>query len=60
MTKKSIGILRSRKTIGFLWMLAGVLMMVPSVLSDGHKTSVGVGLMFLIFGIVFLSREPKS
>ena len=60
MIKKAIGILQSRKVVGFLWLLAGVLMMVPSVLSDGHETNVGVGVMFLIFGIVFLSREPKS
>ena len=60
MIKKSIGILQSRKVVGFLWLLAGVLMMIPSVLSDGHETSVGVGMMFLIFGIVTLSRERKS
>ena len=60
MIKKSIGILRSRKVVGVLWLLAGVLMMVPSMLSDGHETSVGVGVMFLIFGIVVLSREPRS
>ena len=59
MIKKTTGILQSRKVVGFLWLLAGVLMMVPSMLSDGHKTNVGVGVMFLIFGIVFLSREPK-
>jgi hypothetical protein len=41
-------------------MAAGVLMMVPSVLSDGHETSVGVGMMFLVLGIVTLSRERKS
>jgi hypothetical protein len=41
-------------------LLAGVLMMLPSVLSDGHETSVGVGVMFLIFGIVFPSRERES
>jgi len=60
MIKKAIGILQSRKVVGFLWLLAGVLMMVPSVLSDGHETNVGVGVIFLIFGIAFLSREPKS
>ena len=59
MIKKSIGVLRSRKVVGYLWLLAGVLMMIPSVLSDGHETNVGVGVMFLIFGIVSLSREHK-
>jgi len=57
MIKKSIGVLKSRKAVGYLWLLAGVLMLIPSVLSDGHETSIGVGLMFLIIGIVFLSRE---
>ena len=60
MIKKSIGVLRSRKVVGYLWLLAGVLMMIPSVVSDGHETSVGVGMMFLILGIVSLSRENKS
>ena len=60
MIKNSIGILQSRKVVGFLWLLAGVLMMIPSVLSDGHETSVGVGVMFLIFGIVSPSRGQKS
>jgi hypothetical protein len=60
MIKKSIGFLQSRKVVGFLWLLAGVLMMIPSMLSDGHETSVGVGMMFLILGIVTLSRERRS
>ena len=60
MIKKSIGVLQSRKGVGFLWLLAGVLMMIPSMLSDGHETSVGVGVMFLIFGIVYLSGERNS
>jgi hypothetical protein len=60
MIKKSIRVLQSKRAVGFLWLLAGVLMMLPSVLSDGHETSVGVGVMFLIFGIICLSRERKS
>ncbi len=60
MIKKSVSILQSSKVIGFLWLLAGVLMMIPSMLFDGHETNVGVGMMFLILGIVFLSRKPKS
>ena len=60
MIKKSIRVLQSRKVVGFLWLLSGVLMMIPSVVSDGHETSVGIGMMFLILGIVTLSRENKS
>jgi len=59
MIKKSISALQSRNAVGYLWLLAGVLMMLPSVLSGGHETNVGVGVMFLIFGIVSLSRERK-
>jgi uncharacterized membrane protein HdeD (DUF308 family) len=60
MIKKSIAFLQSRKVVGFLWLLGGVLLLVSSMVSDGHETSVGVGMMFLILGIVFLSREHKS
>ena len=60
MIKKSISVLQSREVVGYLWLLAGVLMLLPSVFSDGHETTVGVGVMFLIFGIVFLSRERKN
>ncbi|MGB5164361.1 MAG: hypothetical protein WBN09_06745 [Woeseiaceae bacterium] len=58
--KKSTGNLQSKNVVGFLWLLAGVLMMIPSAVSDGHEASVGVGVMFLIFGIVSLSREQES
>ena len=60
MIKKSISVLQSGKTVGYLWLLAGILMMFPSVFSNGHETTVGVGVMFLIFGIVFLSRERRN
>ena len=59
MIKWSISALQSGKVVGYLWLLAGLLMMLPSVFSDGHEASVGVGVMFLIFGIVFLNRERK-
>jgi membrane-bound ClpP family serine protease len=52
--------LQSKKIVGFLWLLAGVLMMLPSLLSEGKGTFVGVGIMFLIFGIVTLSRDRKN
>ena len=51
--------LQSKKVVGFLWLLAGVLMMLPSILSDGKGTLIGVGVMFLIFGIVTLSRSRE-
>ena len=59
MIKKSIVVLQSRIIVGFLWLLAGALMMIPAVVSQGHETGVGVGVVFLIVGIVSLSRERK-
>ena len=38
----------------------GHTMMLPPVLSNGHETTVGVGVMLLIFGIAFLSRERRN
>jgi LPXTG-motif cell wall-anchored protein len=43
-----------------LWIVAGVLFLLPSVFgSSNSQTSVGVGMMFIIFGIVFF-RKKKS
>ena len=58
--KKSNNILQSKKIVGYLWLLAGVLMMLPSLLSEGKGTFIGVGVMFLIFGIVSLSRNQQN
>ena len=60
MMRKSFGALRSKKVAGFLWLLAGLLMIVPPILSDGHKSSLAIGAMFLIFGIVSLGRAGKT
>ena len=57
---KSGGILRSKKVAGFLWLLAGSLMLIPPVFFDGNKTTIGIGAMFLIFGIVSLGRKRKT
>ena len=57
---RSGGVLRSKKVAGFLWLLAGLLMIVPPILFDGNKSFIAIGTMFLIFGIVFLGRERKT
>ena len=43
-----------------LWILAGVLFLLPGIFgSSNNKTSIGIGMMFIIFGIVF-SKKKKS
>ncbi len=45
-------------------MLSGLLMIIPTIFSDGNNSLIAIGVMFLIFGIVFLGsgradqREP--
>jgi len=57
---KSFSVLQSKKVAGFLWLLAGLLMIIPPVFRDGNKTYIAIGTMFLIFGIVFLWRDRKA
>ena len=41
-----------------LWMLAGVLFLLPSIFgSSKNYGSIGVGMMFIIFGIVFSKKK---
>lgn len=43
-----------------LWIVAGVLFLLPSIFNSSiNKTSIGIGIMFIIFGIVF-SKKKKS
>lgn len=60
MLKKPGGVLRSKRVDGFLWLLAGLLMFIPPILRDGNRTFIGIGVMFLIFGIVALARDRKT
>ena len=57
---KSGSILQSKKIAGFLWLLAGLLMLIPPIFLDGNKTLIGIGAMFLIIGIVSLGRDRKT
>ncbi len=56
---KPDSVLKSKKAAGFLWLLAGLLMIIPPIFLDGNKTYIAIGAMFLIFGIVFLGRDRK-
>jgi len=41
-----------------LWILAGVLFLLPSIFgSSKNGGSIGVGMMFIIFGIVFAKKK---
>ncbi len=51
--------LQSKKVVGILWLLAGLLMLIPPVFLDGNRTYIGIGTMFLILGIIFLGRDRK-
>ncbi len=52
--------LKSKKVVGFLWILAGLLMLIPPIFLDGNKTYIGVGAMFMILGIYSLGRDRKT
>ena len=41
-----------------LWMLAGVLFLLPSMFGSSiNGGSIGVGMMFIVFGIVFSKKK---
>jgi len=41
-----------------LWIIAGVLFLLPSIFgSSKNGGSIGVGMMFIIFGIVFAKKK---
>lgn len=57
MVGKSNSLIQSNKVRGALWLVAAFLMIIGPVLTDGNKGAMGVGLMFLVFGLVTLSRD---
>ena len=55
--KKSI----LKKYAPALWIVSGALMLLPSVFnSSNNPTTTGVGIMFIIFGIVFSQRKKTD
>ncbi len=47
-----------QRFVPILWMLAGVLFLLPSIFgSSENHTSIGVGMMFIILGIVFYKKK---
>jgi uncharacterized membrane protein HdeD (DUF308 family) len=52
--------LQSKMVVGILWLLGGLLMLIPPIFLDGNRTYMGIGAMFLILGIVSLARDRKN
>lgn len=60
MIGKSSSMMESKKVRGTLWMIAALPMILVPAFTDGNKGIVGVGLMFLIFGIVALRQSSLA
>ena len=60
MVGKSNSLMQSYKVKGALWLVAALLMIIGPVLTGGNKGSIGVGMMFLVFGLVALSRGSNQ
>jgi hypothetical protein len=44
-----------------LWIFAGVLFLLPSIFNSSINTaSIGVGIMFIIFGIIFFKKTKSD
>lgn len=57
MIGKASNALQSRKVRGVLWLVAALPMLFGPAIFGGNRTLVGVGVMFLVFGLVTLSKE---
>ena len=56
MIGKGRGIFQSRRARGIGWIVAAVPMIAVPALAGGNRLPLAIGLMFLVFGIVALSR----
>lgn len=57
MIGKTRGIFKSRRARGVGWLVAAVPMIVVPAVAGGNRLPLAIGLMFLVFGIVALSRK---
>jgi hypothetical protein len=57
MIGKASGIFQSRRARGIGWIVAAVPMIAVPALAGGNRLLLAIGLMFLVFGIVALSRK---
>ena len=51
------GMFQSRRARGVGWLVAAVPMIAVPALAGGNRLLLAIGLMFLVFGIVALSRK---
>ena len=51
------GVFQSRRARGVGWLVAAVLLIAVPALAGGNRLLLAIGLMFLVFGIVALSRK---
>ena len=55
-----LGFEGNKKVKALLWFVAGSLFIVPSALQDGQGPSLGIGIMFIVFGIVSWNKAGKE
>jgi hypothetical protein len=48
--------MRSPKVRGVLWIVAATPMLIGPTIFDGNPAVVGIGILFLVFGLVTLGR----
>jgi len=51
---------RRRKFTQIVWIIAGAMFLLPSLLGSVDSTFVAIGLMFIIFGMVFGRRSRTN
>jgi len=50
----------TQKYAGHLFILAGVLFVLPSIFGDGESDQIAIGIMFIVLGIVFNDKKEKA
>lgn len=57
MMGRASSVLQSRRTRGILWLVAAMPMLIVPMLRDGSMLSLGIGMMFLVFGLATLRGQ---
>ena len=57
MNRPRTGALQSSRVRGILWLVAAALMLMGPAIFNGNPAITGVGILFLIFGLVTLRRN---
>ena len=51
---------RWEKFTPLIWIIAGVLFVLPSLWGSGESSFLAIGIMFIIFGIVFARKNTTE